>query len=147
MTMHTLVTMIRSRKFADTASFVEEVNRRLCAQSVVQDEGGFRRGARIGSLRSQIAGVGSGWNKIHKATGKVRRGTALNVQECRETNKWRVRQLPLNTIGASTKSNEGELVEEYQRKLDLRTVSVPAFKASTNTLPVETRSGIINAVD
>lgn len=41
MTMHTLVTMIRSRKFADTASFVEEVNRRLCSQSVVQDEGGF----------------------------------------------------------------------------------------------------------
>lgn len=41
MTMHTLVTMIRSRKFADTASFVAEVNRRLCSQAVVHDEGGF----------------------------------------------------------------------------------------------------------
>lgn len=41
MTMHTLVSMIRTRQFKDTASFVEEVNHRLCSQSVVQEEGGF----------------------------------------------------------------------------------------------------------
>ena len=30
MTMHTLISMIRDRRFADTAEFVTEVNRRLC---------------------------------------------------------------------------------------------------------------------
>jgi serine phosphatase RsbU (regulator of sigma subunit) len=42
MTMHTLITMIRDRRFADTAEFVTEVNRRLCKSSVVgADQGGF----------------------------------------------------------------------------------------------------------
>lgn len=40
-TMHTLVSMIRTNSYRDTASFVADVNRRLCEQSVVQDEGGF----------------------------------------------------------------------------------------------------------
>lgn len=41
MTMHTLVSMIRDRKFEDTSTFVTEINRWLCEQSIVQDEGGF----------------------------------------------------------------------------------------------------------
>ena len=42
MTMHTLISMIRDRRFADTAEFVTEVNRRLCNSSVISaDQGGF----------------------------------------------------------------------------------------------------------
>ncbi|HUG89971.1 MAG TPA: PP2C family protein-serine/threonine phosphatase [Planctomycetaceae bacterium] len=41
MTMHTLVGMIRNNEFRDTAAFVSDVNRRLCEQAIVQDEGGF----------------------------------------------------------------------------------------------------------
>jgi serine phosphatase RsbU (regulator of sigma subunit) len=41
MTMHTLVRMIRSDAYRDTASFVADVNQRLCEQAIVQDEGGF----------------------------------------------------------------------------------------------------------
>jgi serine phosphatase RsbU (regulator of sigma subunit) len=42
MTMHTLITMIRDRRFSDTAEFVTEVNRRLCKSDVVgADQGGF----------------------------------------------------------------------------------------------------------
>ncbi len=42
MTMHTLISMIRDRRFADTAEFVTEVNRRLCNSTVVSaDQGGF----------------------------------------------------------------------------------------------------------
>ncbi len=41
MTMHTLVRMIRGQQYHDTAAFVAEINRRLCEQRVIQDEGGF----------------------------------------------------------------------------------------------------------
>jgi phosphoserine phosphatase RsbU/P len=41
MTMHTLVRMIRTQKYTDTAHFVEEINRQLCGQSIVNEEGGF----------------------------------------------------------------------------------------------------------
>jgi len=41
MTMHTLVSMIRTQAYEDTAGFVADVNRRLCAHSVVSGEGGF----------------------------------------------------------------------------------------------------------
>lgn len=41
MTMHTLVRMIRTDQYRDTASFVAEVNRRLCEQETVHEEGGF----------------------------------------------------------------------------------------------------------
>lgn len=41
MTMHTLVRMMRTREFADTASFVSEINRWLCGQSIVSEGGGF----------------------------------------------------------------------------------------------------------
>ena len=41
MTMHTLVSTIRDRKFEDTASFVADINRWLCEQAIVYDEGGF----------------------------------------------------------------------------------------------------------
>ncbi len=41
MTMHTLVRMIRTQKYQDTAQFVAEVNNQLSEQSVVNDEGGF----------------------------------------------------------------------------------------------------------
>jgi phosphoserine phosphatase RsbU/P len=41
MTMHTLVRMIRNRVYRDTASFVADINRQLCEQSVVQEDGGF----------------------------------------------------------------------------------------------------------
>jgi serine phosphatase RsbU (regulator of sigma subunit) len=40
-TMHTLVRMIRGEKYLDTATFVGEINRRLCEQSIIKDEGGF----------------------------------------------------------------------------------------------------------
>lgn len=41
MTMHTLIRMFRDNSYANTAEFVTEVNRRLCDNDVVQDEGGF----------------------------------------------------------------------------------------------------------
>lgn len=41
MTMHTLVRMIRTQTYKNTAKFVEEVNRQLCGQSIVSEEGGF----------------------------------------------------------------------------------------------------------
>ena len=41
MAMHTLVHMIRGDEYRDTASFVAEVNRRLCDQTLVTGEGGF----------------------------------------------------------------------------------------------------------
>ena len=41
MTMHTLVRMIRSQNYSDTAHFVSEINNQLCDQTLVNDEGGF----------------------------------------------------------------------------------------------------------
>ena len=42
MTMHTLIGMIRSHSYGDTAEFVNEVNKRLCKSSIVAgDAGGF----------------------------------------------------------------------------------------------------------
>jgi serine phosphatase RsbU (regulator of sigma subunit) len=41
MTMHTLIRMIRDQRYQDTAQFVGEVNRRLCHNEVVSDDGGF----------------------------------------------------------------------------------------------------------
>ncbi len=41
MTMHTLIRMIRDRRYPNTVDFVSEVNRRLCSSDIVQDEGGF----------------------------------------------------------------------------------------------------------
>lgn len=41
MIMHTLVRMIRQSLYIDTAAFVTEINRNLCTQSIVQQEGGF----------------------------------------------------------------------------------------------------------
>jgi len=41
MTMHTLIRMIRSNKYNDTGSFVAEVNRHLCDQIIVNEDGGF----------------------------------------------------------------------------------------------------------
>ncbi|MCA9020277.1 MAG: serine/threonine-protein phosphatase, partial [Planctomycetaceae bacterium] len=41
MTMHTLVGMIRSNKYLNTAAFVKDVNNRLCDQAIVNDDGGF----------------------------------------------------------------------------------------------------------
>lgn len=41
MTMHTLISMIRSEGYEDVAGFVAKVNRRLCEQSFIQNGGGF----------------------------------------------------------------------------------------------------------
>jgi sigma-B regulation protein RsbU (phosphoserine phosphatase) len=41
MTMHTLIRMIRTNKYPNTADFVAEINRRLCRNQIVHDEGGF----------------------------------------------------------------------------------------------------------
>jgi serine phosphatase RsbU (regulator of sigma subunit) len=42
MTMHTLMSMIRDRRFAHTAEFVTEINRRLCDSTIIGGEqGGF----------------------------------------------------------------------------------------------------------
>lgn len=41
LTMHTLVRMIRNNRYDRTADFVAAINRHLCEQSVVNDEGGF----------------------------------------------------------------------------------------------------------
>jgi sigma-B regulation protein RsbU (phosphoserine phosphatase) len=41
MIMHTLVRMIRSTVYQDTAAFVAEINKHLCSQTIVQQEGGF----------------------------------------------------------------------------------------------------------
>lgn len=39
--MHTLVRMIRTQRYKDTAAFVAEINNQLSQQSIVNDEGGF----------------------------------------------------------------------------------------------------------
>lgn len=41
MTMHTLISMIRSEGYEDVSGFVSKVNRRLCEQSFIQNGGGF----------------------------------------------------------------------------------------------------------
>jgi len=41
MTMHTLVRMIRTQQYTNTAHFVDEINNQLCEQSIVSEEGGF----------------------------------------------------------------------------------------------------------
>ncbi len=41
MTMHTLLRMIRDKRYSKTADFVQEVNRFLCTSDIVKDEGGF----------------------------------------------------------------------------------------------------------
>lgn len=41
MTMHTLISMIRSEGYEDVSGFVAKVNRRLCEQSFIQNGGGF----------------------------------------------------------------------------------------------------------
>eukprot|EP00913_Durusdinium_trenchii_P013375 g12556.t1 len=41
MTMHTLIRMIQRDQYRDTASFVAEINRKLCGQQIVNDDGGF----------------------------------------------------------------------------------------------------------
>jgi phosphoserine phosphatase RsbU/P len=41
MTMHTLVRMLASEGYRDTARFVAEINQQLCANSIVQSGGGF----------------------------------------------------------------------------------------------------------
>jgi serine phosphatase RsbU (regulator of sigma subunit) len=41
MTMHTLVRMLGTKRFADTAAFVGEINAMLCSNSIVQSGGGF----------------------------------------------------------------------------------------------------------
>ena len=41
MTMHTLIRMLRGDAYRDTAAFVAEINRRVCEQSIISDDGGF----------------------------------------------------------------------------------------------------------
>src|SRR5439155_24515138 len=41
MAMHTLVRMIPGDRYRATASFVSEINQRLCENSIVQSDGGF----------------------------------------------------------------------------------------------------------
>ena len=41
MVMHTLVRMIRTQRYQNTAAFVAEINNQLCEHSIVQEEGGF----------------------------------------------------------------------------------------------------------
>lgn len=41
MTMHTLVRMIRTQQYKDTAHFVTVMNQQLCEQTIVSEEGGF----------------------------------------------------------------------------------------------------------
>src|SRR4029079_799686 len=41
MVMHTLVRMIRTHRYQNTAAFVQEINNQLCQHSVVNEEGGF----------------------------------------------------------------------------------------------------------
>jgi serine phosphatase RsbU (regulator of sigma subunit) len=41
MTMHTLVRMLGSARYTDTAGFVTEINSLLCSNSIVQSGGGF----------------------------------------------------------------------------------------------------------
>lgn len=41
MTMHTLISMMQKNCNYSTATFVEEVNRQLCENNIIQDQGGF----------------------------------------------------------------------------------------------------------
>lgn len=41
MTMHTLIRMLRNDAYRDTAAFVAEINRRVCGEAIISDDGGF----------------------------------------------------------------------------------------------------------
>lgn len=41
MTMHTLIRLLRENRYDDTAEFVSQVNRNLCQQAIVNEDGGF----------------------------------------------------------------------------------------------------------
>ena len=83
MTMHTLVRMIRSRRYDKTAEFVAEVNRQLCEQSIVQSEGGFIT-LLYGILRTRTnefewSSAGHPVPLIHDKSGEIRPATEHDV--------------------------------------------------------------------
>ena len=41
MTMHTLIRLLKENRYDDTAEFVSQVNRNLCQQTIVNEDGGF----------------------------------------------------------------------------------------------------------
>lgn len=108
MTMHTLISMIRDRRFADTAEFVTEVNRRLCNSAVISaDQGGF-----ITLLYCTLDGITHRFewtsaghpmpllqdlatNEIHKLGSKEEGGLPLIIDEDWEYEKCEI-QVPPN---------------------------------------------------
>lgn len=108
MTMHTLISMIRDRRFSDTADFVMEVNRRLCNSDVISaDQGGFITllycTLNASSHRFEWTSAGHPMpllqdlttNEIHKLGSKEEGGLPLIIDEDWEYTKCEI-QVPPN---------------------------------------------------
>ena len=108
MTMHTLISMIRDRRFADTAEFVTEVNRRLCNSSVISaDQGGFITllYCTLDAVTHRFEWTSAGHpmpllqdlatNEIHKLGSKEEGGLPLIIDEDWEYEKCEI-QIPPN---------------------------------------------------
>lgn len=108
MTMHTLISMIRDRRFADTAEFVTEVNRRLCNSTVISaDQGGFITllYCTLDPVSHRFEWTSAGHpmpllqdlatNKIHKLGSKEEGGLPLIIDEDWEYEKCEM-QVPPN---------------------------------------------------
>ncbi len=108
MTMHTLISMIRDRRFADTAEFVTEVNRRLCNSTVVSaDQGGFITllYCTLDAVTHRFEWTSAGHpmpllqdlttNEIHKLGSKEEGGLPLIIDEDWEYEKCQI-QIPPN---------------------------------------------------
>jgi serine phosphatase RsbU (regulator of sigma subunit) len=108
MTMHTLISMIRDRRFADTAEFVTEVNRRLCNSTVISaDQGGFITllYCTLDAVTHRFEWTSAGHpmpllqdlatNEIHKLGSKEEGGLPLIIDEEWEYEKCEI-QVPPN---------------------------------------------------
>ncbi len=108
MTMHTLISMIRDRRFADTAEFVTEVNRRLCNSTVISaDQGGFITllYCTLDAVTHRFEWTSAGHpmpllqdlttNEIHKLGSKEEGGLPLIIDEDWEYEKCQI-QVPPN---------------------------------------------------
>ena len=93
MTMHTLIRMIRGGKYPSTEEFVSVVNRQLCENAVVRDEGGFITllYCTLDSERHRLEWTSAGHpmpllqdlatNEVRKLAGDEEGGTPLGIEE------------------------------------------------------------------
>jgi serine phosphatase RsbU (regulator of sigma subunit) len=93
MTMHTLIRMIRGGKYPSTVEFVSVVNRQLCENAVVRDEGGFITllYCTLDSSRHRLEWTSAGHpmpliqdlatNEVRKLASDEEGGTPLGIEE------------------------------------------------------------------